>query len=157
MRPRSLDPGAATETAVSELLRKFAALTEEPAPAGGATVPATAGAVTDSFLIASTAHSRPAIVAVADFKTDADNDQVEINSALTADKPDGNPDSARSATVVLAAGRYKAQGAISLTEGSSLIGTGRGTVWSPSAAGLEFVVNDDSELGMMMFLSGGGG
>ena len=84
MRPRSFDPEAATETAVSDLLRRFDALTD-PAPATttGAVATTFTGPIESTFLVAAS-DARDQIKAVADYVCDGVDDHVEINAAWVA-------------------------------------------------------------------------
>ncbi|KKL83236.1 hypothetical protein LCGC14_1976760, partial [marine sediment metagenome] len=84
MRPRSFDPEAATETAVSDLLRRFDALTD-PAPTTTTGTVATTftGPIESTFLVAAS-DARDQIKAVADYVCDGVDDHVEINAAWVA-------------------------------------------------------------------------
>ena len=166
MRPRSFDPEAATETAVSDLLRRFKALTEEPPPPTGAAAAGSfTGPIEPTWLIASDA-ARPEIRAVADFDTDGTGDQVEINEALSGGK--SGYSKALGVTTggrtVMAEGDYRPSGAILVDQraGNSLIGVGRGTVLiSPSdtafASTALFVLGDRCEVGDFLIDELGGG
>ena len=84
MRPRSFDPDAATETAVSDLLRREDALTD-PAPttATGTVATTFTGPIEPTFLVAAS-DARDQIKAVADYVCDGVDDHVEINAAWVA-------------------------------------------------------------------------
>ena len=154
MRPRSFDPDAATETAVSELLRRSDAI-NDPAP----TTTSTAAAVdnqplTDSYTVASQTFSRAAIVDAADFVTDNSSDQTEINAAFGTALPQGVPGVAQgSITVVLAAGRYDADGLITIGSYGTLTGTGRGSNFNATSTSIEFRLQTGSEMSHLTFVS----
>ena len=152
MRPRSFDPEAATETAVSDLLRRETAL-QDPAPTGGATGTAAGHPpITDSYTVASRTFSRTQIVDAADFVTDNSSDQTEINAAFAAALPQGVPGVGQgSITVELAAGRYEADGLITVGSFGTLTGTGRGTDFNP-VTGTEFKLLTGSEIAHLTFL-----
>ncbi len=153
MRPRSFDPEAATETAVSDLLRRFDAL-EDPAPTtAAAATAATNVPLADSYTIASDGFSRSQIVDAADFVTLNSSDQTEINAAFGTALPQGVPGVAQgSITVVLAAGRYEADGLITIGSYGTLKGTGRGSDFNP-VTGTEFKMQTGSEIAHLTFIS----
>lgn len=163
MRPRSFDPEAATETAVSDLLRRFKALTEEPPPPTGATAAGSvAGPIEPTWLIAAST-TRTEIRAVADFKLDGTDDHVEMNAAMleTYSVAAENDMGGRA---VMAAGLYKPTGAVRVDTvfGNALVGIGRGTVWALPAdtafASTALIVLDDfCEIGNFATDALGGG
>jgi len=151
MRPRSFDDDAAVETAVSDLLRRSDAI-EDPAPTTAAT-PAAGGhpPLTDSYTVASQTFSRSQIVDAADFVTNNTSDQTEINAAFAPALPQGVPGVGQgSITVVLAAGRYDADGLITIGSFGTLKGTGRGSNFNP-ITGIEFKLLGSSEISHLTF------
>ena len=127
MRPRSFDDDAATETATSDLLRRFDALTD---PAAAPTTAATAvvvfqGPIEATYLVAAS-DARAEIKAVADFVCDGVADQAEINAAWLAIK-DLNIGGGR---VVLSAGTFTMSDGVSVNpdqgEPGVMVGAGRG-------------------------------
>ena len=136
MRPRSLDPEAATETAVSDLLRRFDAL-KDPAAA-----PATAaagavifrGPIEGTYLVAAS-DARAEIREVADFRCDGVADQVEINAAWQAIE-DLNIGGGR---VVLSAGTFSITDKVTVNTGQTepgvMIGAGQGATLIHMASG----------------------
>jgi len=155
MRPRSFDDDAALVTAVSKMLRRFDAL-EDPAPtAAGAVVAADAGE--PAFLVASKLADA-ATRAVAHYVCDMDNDQVEIQAALTALPTDGDGTYVTRGRVVLSEGAFLVEGTITIPEGAALIGSGIGTVLYDGDAGTMLIVMEDrSEIGNMSISSDPGG
>ncbi len=129
MRPRSFDDDAATETATSDLLRRFDAL-KDPAAAATATTAATAavifrGPIEGTYLVAAS-DARSEIRDVADFKCDGVADHVEINAAWQA-IDDLNIGGGR---VVLSAGTFNITDGVIVnpdqTEPGVMVGAGRG-------------------------------
>ncbi len=130
MRPRSLDPEAATETAVSVLLRRQDALTD---PAAATTAAATAatgagvfrGPIEGTYFVAAS-DARADIRDVADFVCDGTADHVEINAAWQAVEAD-NIGGGR---VVLSAGTFNITDGVIVnpdqTEPGVMVGAGRG-------------------------------
>ncbi len=127
MRPRSFDPEAATETAVSDLLRRFDALQD---PAAATTTAATAaviftGPIEPTYLVAAS-DARPDIIKVADFKCDGVDDHVEINEAWSAVQALN----IGGGKVVLSAGTFNIRDKVTVnpnqTEPGVMVGAGRG-------------------------------
>ncbi len=165
LRSRSFDDESAITEGVDQLLRRFIALTEEPAAVTAAVAGDFTGPIEPTWLIASDA-ARPEIRAVADFDTDGTGDQVEINEALSGGK--SGYSKALGVTTggrtVMAEGDYRPSGAILVDQraGNSLIGVGRGTVLiSPSdtafASTALFVLGDWCEVGDFLIDELGGG
>ena len=154
MRRRSFGDEAAIEAATDHLLRRFDPLDEIQTPPEAAAV-ASDGAVpiADSYVIASRTFSRTDIIDNADFVTDNSSDQTEINAALGAALPQGVPGVAQgSMSVVLAAGRYEADGLITIGSYGTLKGTGRGSDFNP-VTGTEFKMQTGSEIAHLTFIS----
>ncbi len=153
MRPRAFDPEAAIETATSDLLRRFDALQDPITPPSTTVTTAAALPLADSYTVASETFSRSDIVAAADFVTDNSSDQTEINDAFASALPQGVPGVAQgSITVVLAAGRYEANGLVTIGSYGTLKGTGRGTDFNP-VSGTEFRMLTGSEIAHLTFIS----
>ena len=150
------DPQKAVAEAVRRLMEQAQAL---PSPADTSRAAATvteelpAFTVTDSYLVASKAHSRVDIIESADVVTDQDADQVEIQSVLDSTLPDGVPGSGSSPHVILAAGRYEADGTMTVPSYGTLEGTGRGSNFDHQDASLEFVLSTGSEIARLTFIA----
>lgn len=147
------DPLKAIAEAVRRLMAQIDTL-DKPADLSGPAVASVAEepGITDSFLVASSQHSRPEIVNRADFVTDQVADQVEINAALSALLPDGVPGSGASPHVIIAAGRYEADDLIDIVSFATLKGTGRGSNFNP-VTGTEFRLRTGSEISHLTFIS----
>ena len=127
MRPRSFDPEAATEAALSDLLRRFDALID---PAAGTTTAATAaviftGPIEPTYLVAAST-ARDEIKAVADYVCDGTDDQAEINAAWLAVESLN----IAGGRVVLSAGTFNITDGVVVnpdqTEPGVMVGAGRG-------------------------------
>lgn len=152
LRRRSFGDEAALEAGVEHLLREEVRVGEQITPAAvSATVTPTP--VADSYLIASETFSRPEIIDAADFVTANSSDQTTINGALAQILPQGVPGVGQgSLTVVLAAGRYEADGLITIGSFGTLKGTGRGSNFNP-VTGTEFTLDTGSEIAHLTFIS----
>lgn len=148
------DPMKGTIEAVRRLLEQVEFLEKPPdlsgLAAGAPAAPAPPGA-TDTFLIASSAHSRAEIIAIADFVTDEANDEAEINAAFSKGIPDGA--TTQNATVVLASGRYAINGLVTVPGFATFTGTGRGSNILPDESGLEIALETSAEMSHLTFLS----
>ncbi len=154
MRPRSFDPEAATETAVSDLLRRFEAL-QDPLPTSVAAVIA-AAAGEPAFLIASDL-SDDLTKAVAHFQCGQSGCEVEIQAALTALPVDGDGTYITRGTVVLSEGAFRCDAPFTIPEGARLIGSGVGTVlYANDDDNMEINMEDRSEIGNMSISSAPG-
>ena len=154
MRPRSFDPDAATETAVSDLLRRQRALEDPATPTATTATAATVQPLTDSYTVASQTFSRAQIVDAADFVTQNSSDQTEINAAFGPALPQGVPGVAQgSITVVLAAGRYDVDGLVTVGSYGTLTGTGRGSNFNATSTSIEFKLQTGSEMSHLTFVS----
>ena len=129
MRPRSFDSEAATETAVSDLLRRFDPLKD---PAAATTTPTAGtesvifrGPIEGTYFVAAS-DARAALRDVADFVCDGTDDHVEINAAWQA-VDDLNIGGGR---VVLSAGTFNITDGVVVNpdqgEPGVMIGAGRG-------------------------------
>ncbi len=154
MRPRSFDPEAATETAVSDLLRREIAIDDPVTPAASTVSAAIPPPLTDSYTVASQTFSRSAIVKAADFVTQNSSDQTEINAAFGSALPQGVPGVGQgSITVVLAAGRYDVDGLITVGSFGTLTGTGRGSNFNATSTSIEFKLLTGSEICHLTFIT----
>ena len=152
LRRRSYDDESAVEAGVDYLLRGFAALTDPPAVAAGVAGGVAPAGATDSYLIAASATSRPEIVEIADFVTDAAADQIEINAAFATTLPSGP--TTKNATVILAAGNYSISGVVTIPGFATLTGSGMGSNIEADVAGLEITLDSaGAELAHLSFLS----
>ncbi len=155
MRPRSFDPEAATETAVSGLLRREAAL-EDPAPVVPGVAVSAAGAVEPAFLIASDLAD-DLTKAVAHYQCGQSGCEVEIQAALTALPLDGDGTYITRGTVVLSEGAFRCDGTFTIPEGARLVGSGVGTVlYANDDANMLIVMEDRSEIGNLSISSAPG-
>lgn len=155
MRPRSFDPEAATETAVSDLLRRFDPL-KDPAPTRPAAA-VTAGAVEPAFLIASDLADE-VTKAVAHYQCGQSACEVEIQDALNDLPVDGDGTYITRGTVVLSEGAFRCDGSFTIPEGARLIGSGVGTVLYDNDAGtMQIIMEDRSEIGNLSISSDPGG
>ena len=154
MRRRSFGDEAALEAATDHLLRQqFDPLDEQQTPPEAALVDAVTVPIADSYVVASRTFSRPDIIDNADFITDNSSDQTEINAAFAPALPQGVPGvSQGSITVVVAAGRYEADGLITIGSYGTLQGTGRGSDFNP-VSGTEFKMQVGSEIAHLTFIS----
>jgi hypothetical protein len=144
------------EAAVDDLLRKFEALEDPPASTGAATASTDTGLVDDTFIVAGP-NSRPEITKVADFTTDEVNDEVEFNLGLNAYAY--NPPISGINTgprVIIAAGLYKLDGTVTMTQASALLGVGRGTQFELLTAAAEIVMTSFCEVGNFLVEFGPG-
>ncbi len=154
MRPRSFDPEAATETAVSELLRRREAL-QDPLPTSVAAVIA-AGATEPAFLIASDLAD-DLTKAVAHYQCGQSGCEVEIQAALTALPLDGDGTYTTRGTVILSEGAFRCDAPFTIPEGARLIGSGVGTVlYANDDANMEINMDDRAESGNLSISSAPG-
>ena len=136
MRPRSFDDDAATQTATSDLLRRFDALQD---PAAATTTAATAaviftGPIETTFLVAAS-DARAEIKAVADYICDGTADQAEINAAWLAVQSLN----IGGGKVVLSAGTFTMSDGVTVNpdqgEPGVMVGAGRGATLIHMASG----------------------
>ena len=152
MRPRTFDDDAATVSAVSDLLRRFAALKDPPPVTPGAAVTA-AGAVEPAFLVAADLAD-DVTKAVAHYQCGQSGCEVEIQAALTALPVDGDGTYVTRGTVTLSEGAFRCDGPFTIPEGARLIGSGVGTVLYDNDAGdMEIIMEDRSEIGNLSISS----
>ncbi len=147
MRPRSFDDDAATETAVSDLLRRQRALEEPAVATTTGSIVTSAGSTEPAFLVAA-ADSAPETISAAHFRCSGSNDDIQIVQALNA-LPDPTPVGGKSAgprgTVRMSEGTFDCDGDITLPGGTALLGRGKGTLIH--GGDLRFLMNEECELG----------
>jgi hypothetical protein len=153
MRPRSFDDASALEAGLEDLLRRPDPLTDPAAaPTSAAGVGGSAAFPAETFLVAGP-NSNPASLAAADFVTDLDADEVEIQLALNAYlfDPAGTSIVNPAGRVVVAAGQYLVDGPVVMPEAGTLKGIGKGTFLEilSSSTAFSIEISNQSEIGDM--------
>jgi hypothetical protein len=147
IRRRTYGDDAALETAVSELLRRFDAISDFPAGAGAAAAFPGAGDEPAFYVAAGGATDESK--AVAHFICDREGDEVEIQAALDAlllvSVPVG-PGQTRG-RVVLSEGIFNIDGAINIPKGVHLQGSGQTAtiLYDDGDANMQLILDHDAE------------